>query len=284
MIFQICFFLNWAVVIASLLLTDTRISVVFHASEWFLIFGIGACSFVLSNTSSVTASAIKDLRKVFKRSTYTKEDYISILHFLFKIFKFAGNASPAELEKHVDDFSSSKFFSSCRAFARSKIALEFTVDYIRMLTLGLSDVNDMDASMESSILQAEEDLTKGAKAYQKLGDGLPGIGIVAAVLGVISAMGSVGSDVTVVGAQIASALVGTFAGVFSAYAFVMPIGSFLSRVAQEEVSCLRCIKSAISSYMLGHPPSIIVEMARRSVPSSVRPSFEEIESKLTQNA
>ena len=181
------------------------------------------------------------------------------------------------LETHIDSPDDSVIFQRFPQFLKNHTALNFLCDYLRLLTMGSENVHQMeDLMMEELEVIFHED-HRDAGAVEKMADGMPALGIVAAVLGVIHTMGAISSPPEVLGKLIGGALVGTFAGVLISYGFIGPMAQSLKSVLEDDQKYILCIKAAIIAYLNGYAPIIIVEYARKILDEEVRPTFVELE-------
>lgn len=251
--------------------------VVFNISEWILITGIASGSFIMSNSSSFFKQLWSSLPKIMDDKPYDKKNYIDLLAFMFHFFKYANSASPSELESQIENPANSQIFNKYPILLENKSALSFFQNHFRVLTLGFQDIHEIDDMMNVDLESRKSYAGRIAKSLNKLGDSLPALGIVAAVLGVIGAMASAGAAPEVLGARVAGALIGTFAGVFFAYCVVNPIGSFLEKYHNDEIAFIECMRIGMISYMKGNPTTIAIEFARQVIFEDVQPSFEEVE-------
>jgi chemotaxis protein MotA len=254
-----------------------NIGVVFNISEWILITGIAVGTFIMSNPLSVFKQLFEEIPKIIDEKPYNKTDYLELLSFLYNFLKHANTISHNELEGEIDKPYQSSLFIKYPALLKRKDALSFFQNHFRLVTLGFQDVEVIEEMMFSEIDSRHNHSLKVVHALNKLADALPALGIVAAVLGVIGAMSSVGSAPAILGARVAGALIGTFAGVFLAYCIVSPIASFLEKFNDEERTFLECMQVAMLSYMKGHPVSIAIEFARQTIKPDSQPAFHEVE-------
>lgn len=256
------------------------VGVVFNIAEWILISGIAIGSFIMSNPGSLFPQLWKQLPRIINEKPYEKSDYLELLNFMFTFFKYSNSVTTAELESHIDQPTNSHIFNKYPILLKNKNTLSFFQNHFRVVSLGFQDIYEIENMMEIDIQNRRNYSSKVFKALNKLGDSLPALGIVAAVLGVIGAMASAGAAPEILGARVAGALIGTFAGVFFAYCVVNPIASFLEKFTEEEIQFLECMKVGMLSYMKGYPTQISVEFARQAILENSQPSFDEVEESL----
>ncbi len=253
------------------------VSIIFHVSEWILILGISLGSFMMSNSSSVFSQLMHELPKVIDEKPFSKSDYLGILSFMFAFFKQSNTLTPAELEEQIDNPANSPVFTKYPVLLNNKANLEFFQNHFRVLTFGFQDVYEIESRMDADLEVRKHYVKKIPKALNKLGDSLPALGIVSAVLGVIGAMASAGASPEILGARVASALVGTFAGVFLAYCIINPMCAFIDKFQDDELAFIECMKIGMISYMKGYPAQIAVEFARQVISPDIQPTFTEVE-------
>ncbi len=269
-------------IIIDVVLNNGDIMVVMHLQEWGLIVAMLVGTFVISNDASVRKSVIVNLKKLTKDSPYKKEDYLELLLFLFIFFRhiktsYAQTRSFKDIESHIDNPTESTIFKACPVLLNNQHATTFLCDYFRLITLGHSDVHDIDSMIESRLNEIRNYNQKPSNALLRLGDSLPGIGLIAAVLGMVMALGSVGEDAAILGLKVAGAMVGTFAGIFLSYGVCIPIANYLESYNETEMKFIECLHPAIISYLNGYAPSVCIEAARQIIPQNVQPSFYEVE-------
>ena len=196
---------------------------------------------------------------------------------MYSVFKLAKTKGMLVLEQHIEKPEESSLFSQFPGFQHNHHATDFFCDYLRLVTLGSDKPYEIDALMEQEIdvHHAEDHGMVGA--IQNIADGLPAIGIVAAVLGVIHTMGSISEPPEVLGRLIGGALVGTFMGVWMAYGFVGPMSNSLKAILEAESKYMLCIKAGLLAHLQGCAPSVSIEFARKALLSEVRPTFIEVE-------
>lgn len=283
MLFIIGLIIVFASVIIGYLMHYGDLMILWQPNELVIIIGAGIGASIISNPPSVLKRSIKSLKYLFKGSPYNRDDYLELLVFSFKMFTIMKNKGAVGIEQHIENPENSELFQDAESIAQNKETKEFICNNLRLLTMGLSDVNQFEEMIDDEIEVFEEDSASPSKAYLSLGDSLPALGIVAAVLGVIVTMRSILEPPEILGSLIASALVGTFTGVLFAYGLFLPIGHFLKKYSSNQVQYLECIKSGIIGYLNKQPTVIIVEYMRKTIPDSYRPSFLELEEVILKN-
>jgi chemotaxis protein MotA len=275
------FYIGIGIVFASVLLgyalNEGHLRVLFQPFEFLIILGSAIGAYVAANPISIVKRTPINLKKIVAGSPYAKKDYSELLFLLYTIFKAAKTQGMLTLERHIENPHESDIFQKFPNFLNNHKALHFICDYIRLLTMGIDNVYQIDDLVSSEIETFSEEGMMEVNAFEKLADGLPALGIVAAVLGVIHTMGSISQPPEVLGQLIGGALVGTFTGILISYGVVAPMSQSLKGVIETEIKYLTCIKTAIVAYLNGHPPIVIVEHVRKIIEEEMRPTFSEME-------
>jgi len=246
--------------------------VLWQPFEFIIVGGAALGAFIISNPKPVLSRAVGAFGQVMRGSRYGKKSYLELLSLQYQVFKLAKSKGALTLEAHVENPEESEIFSAFPDFIQDKPALTFVADYLRLITMGTDNPHEVEALMDEEIDTHHEEHEQLATAFQTMADGIPALGIVAAVLGVIKTMGSITEPPEVIGA-----LVGTFLGVFLAYGFVGPIASSLKASYDAETKYFQCMKAGLLAYLQGYAPAICVEFARKALLSNVRPTFYEVE-------
>jgi chemotaxis protein MotA len=255
-------------------------SILWQPIEFVIIFGGAFGAFMIGNTKTVVTGVLKNISRVVTGPKYNTAAYEELLGVLFSVFKLAKTKGDLAMETHVEAPQDSPLFGNFPTFLGNHHAVEFLCDYLRILTLGASNPHELESVMEAELDLHHHDDTAISGAVLGMGDAMPALGIVAAVLGIIVTMGSITEPPEILGGLIGAALVGTFAGIFLSYGFISPMGKALENSYGADASYLNCIKTAIIGHMQGYAPQISVEFARKSLPSEFRPTFTEVEEML----
>ena len=266
-----------ACVFGGYLLNGGHLGVLFQPFELLIILGAAVGAFITSNRKPVLGAALGNIAALLKPERHDKEAFLELLSLLYSIFKLAKTKGALSLEQHVENPNESTLFQRFPRFYADHHALVFVCDYLRLLTLGTDNHHEMETLMDEDIATHHDEHEAVVTAVQTMADGLPALGIVAAVLGVIHTMGSITEPPAVLGHLIGGALVGTFLGVLLSYGFVGPIAAAIKGRGEAEQRYFLCIKAAILAYMQGYAPSVAVEFARKSLYTDVRPTFYEVE-------
>jgi chemotaxis protein MotA len=245
--------------------------------EFVIILGAALGAFIIGNTKSNIKQTLKGLGRAMKGPRYKKADYVELLSVLYQIFKLAKTKGMLALEQHVEKPDESTLFAQFPKFQKDHHAVEFLCDYLRMMTLGTENSNEVEALIDAELETHHNELHGASHAIQTMADGMPALGIVAAVLGVITTMGSITQPPKVLGELIGAALVGTFFGVLMSYGFVAPLAGIIKAVDEADAKYYQCMKAGLLAHMQGYPPAVSVEFARKVLLSTERPNFYEVE-------
>lgn len=245
--------------------------------EFVIILGAAIGAFIIGNTKANIKQVFKGLKRAMKGPTFKKADYIELLSVLYQLFKLAKTKGMLALEQHVEKPDESTLFNQFPKFLKDHHALEFLCDYLRMMTLGTENPNEVETLMDAELETHHQELHGASHAVQTMADGMPALGIVAAVLGVIVTMGSITEPPKVLGELIGAALVGTFFGVLVSYGFLAPIAGAIQGVDSADAKYYQCMKAGLLAHMQGYPPAVSVEFARKVLLSTERPNFYEVE-------
>ena len=245
--------------------------------EFVIILGAAIGAFIIGNTKSNIKHTLKGLGRAMKGPRYKKDDYVELLSVLYQLFKLAKTKGMLALEQHVEKPDESTLFAQFPKVQKDHHAVEFLCDYLRMMTLGTENPNEVEALIDAELETHHNELHGASHAIQTMADGLPALGIVAAVLGVITTMGSITEPPKVLGELIGAALVGTFFGVLVSYGFVAPLANIIKSVDEADAKYYQCMKAGLLAHMQGYPPAVSVEFARKVLLSTERPNFYEVE-------
>jgi chemotaxis protein MotA len=246
--------------------------------ELTTILGGALGAFVVNNQPKVLKATLKALPQVLKSSKYTKPRYMALMALLYDILQKARKDGLMAIEKDVEEPHESEVFNKYPTLAKDHHVVEFMTDYLRMMVSGNLNSHEIESLMDNEIEAHHQEAHGPVAAIARLAGALPAFGIVAAVLGVVNTMGSVGQPPAVLGAMIGSALVGTFLGIMLAYAVVEPLGGLMDQKAEDSSKELQCIKTTLLASMQGYNPTTAIEFGRKVLFSDVRPSFAELES------
>ena len=274
---------GWVIVIACVfgvyIFHGGNIGVILKALPFELITigGATAGAFIANNQMKVIKATMKGLGSCFKGSPYTKARYMDLLALMYDILQKARKEGLMAIENDVENPHESAIFKKYPSVGHDHHVVEFITDYLRMMVSGNLNAHEIESLMDSEIETHHHEAHSAVAALQRVAGGLPAFGIVAAVLGVVNTMGSVGQPPAVLGGMIGSALVGTFLGILLAYAFAEPLAGILEQKVEEGGKELQCIKTTLLASMQGYNPSTAIEFGRKVLYSTERPNFTEHE-------
>jgi chemotaxis protein MotA len=245
--------------------------------ELLMIGGSAVGAFVVGNTMKTLRSTVKALPTVVKGSKYTKAVYMELMAMQFEILQKVRKEGLMSIERDVDNPNESPLFSKYPKVNGDHHLVEFITDYLRLMVSGNLNAFEIESLMDNEIDTHHHEAEAPAHAVQRVGDACPAFGIVAAVMGVVHTMSSVGLPPSELGMLIAHALVGTFLGILLAYGFIGPLASVLEEKAAESTKVLQCIKVTLLASMNGYAPALAVEFGRKVLYSTERPTFMELE-------
>jgi chemotaxis protein MotA len=245
--------------------------------EMVIMGGTVAGGFIIANPSVVIKRTLRALGMLLKKPKYNKASYVEVLCMLYQVFKLAKTKGMLTLEQHVEHPHESAIFGQFPGFQHNHHAITFFCDYLRLITLGSDKPYELEALMDEELEVHHSEDHGVVMAMTNVADGLPAIGIVAAVLGVIHTMGSITEPPEVLGRLIGGALVGTFMGVWLAYGYIGPMSNSLKAILEAESKYMQCLKIGLLAHLQGFAPSISIEYARKTLLSDVRPTFVEVE-------
>ena len=276
--------IGWAVAMACIfgvyIVHGGNIGVILKALpfEMITIFGAAIGAFLANNQMKVVKASLAGLGRCFKGSKFSKARYLELLALMFDILQKARKEGLMAIEQDVENPDQSPVFKKYPTIAADHHVVEFITDYLRMMVSGNLNAHEIESLMDSEIETHHQEAHAPVAAIGRLAGGLPAFGIVAAVLGVVNTMGSVGQPPAVLGGMIGSALVGTFLGILLAYAFAEPLAGLLEQKVDEAGKELQCIKTTLLASMQGYAPQVAIEFGRKVLYSGDRPTFGELES------
>ena len=246
-------------------------------AEYVAIFGLMIGGFVAGNGMAAIKATVAALPSVFKGSSYNKAFYVDVLAMLYEVLAKVRKEGLMSIEADVENPDSSPIFSKYPSVTSDHHVVEFLCDYLRMMVGGNLNAFEIADLMDAEIETHHSEQHVAVHCVSKMADGVPAFGIVAAVLGVVNTMGSVGQPPAVLGGMIGSALVGTFLGILLAYGFAEPLAGLLEQKIDEDGKELQCIKTTLLASMQGYAPQVAIEFGRKVLYSTERPTFAELE-------
>jgi chemotaxis protein MotA len=264
-------------IVGGYLMEKGPLMVLVQPAELLIIGGASLGTILIANPLPVVIKIFKGVLGILGGSKYSQTVYLENLKMLSDLFQFARKNGLPKLEADMDAPDKSAVFSKYPKFLANHHAVHFVCDTLRMFISAGVDPFDLDQMMELDMEVHHHELTLPTNALTSVGDSLPGLGIVAAVLGIVITMGAIGGPPEEIGHKVAASLVGTFLGILLCYGFIGPLAANLAKINDAEGQYYHFLRVGILAFIKGSSPMTAVEFARRSIPSSVRPSFKEME-------
>lgn len=272
----------FAMVFGGFLLAGGHLEPIIHAAphELMTIGGAALGALLIGNKGKTAMGVATGIGKLFAGPKWKKKDYTDLLALLFQLTKTMKMKGVIALETHIENPKDSTIFQNYPKVLKDHFATDFICDTLRMMTMNLEDPHQVEDAMEAQLEKHHHEASEPPHAMQNMADGLPALGIVAAVLGIIKTMGAITEPPEYLGMMIGSALVGTFLGVFLAYGFVGPMSARLQQIVDEEGQYYKIIQAVLVAHLHGNAAQISIEIGRGNVPSAAQPSFAELEDQL----
>lgn len=260
-----------------------KIGVLFQPWEFVIIGGASVGTFLIANPMPVVKDSGKGFLEALKNSVPKEKDYLELLGLIYSLLKALKERSKNEVETHIDNPEQSTIFQNYPRVLNHLGLRNFICDYCRLIMVGNARPHEVESLMEEEIMTIRHDKLKAYHALQAVSDGLPALGIVAAVLGVVKAMGHIDASPEVLGGLIGAALVGTFFGIFMSYSVIGPVASKIKVVREKNLREYFVAKQALIAHMNGSIPQIALEFGRKAISAYDRPSLDSVE-EATMNA
>jgi chemotaxis protein MotA len=254
-----------------------HLGALFQPIELLIIAGAAGGAFFVGNNGKAIKATLKSLPTTLKSSAYTKALYMDLMALLYDVLAKVRKEGLMTIENDVEEPAKSAIFSKYPKIVADHHLIEFLTDYLRLMVGGNLNTFEIENLMDNEIETHHQEGEIPIQAIQKTGDGMPAFGIVAAVMGVVHTMASVGLPPSELGILIAHALVGTFLGILLAYGFVGPLASVLEQKLTEQTKIFECVKVTLLASLNGYSPALAVEFGRKVLFSTERPSFVELE-------
>ncbi|MNJ95997.1 Motility protein A [compost metagenome] len=264
-------------------LAGGHLAALFQPLELLMIGGAAIGAFFVGNNGKAIKATLKALPSVFKGSRYTKNLYMELMTLLFEILTKVRKEGLMSIEGDIEAPEESAIFAKYPTVLADHHTIEFMTDYLRLMVSGNMDAFQIENLMDNEIETHHAEGEVPVHCVAKIGDGLPAFGIVAAVMGVVHTMESVGLPPAELGMLIAHALVGTFLGILLSYGFVTPLSSVLEQKLHESSKIFQCVKVTLLASLNGYAPALAVEFGRKVLFSTERPSFSEMEEHIRQS-
>jgi len=254
-----------------------HIDVLIQPFEFVIIGGAAIGIFIIANPMSTVKDSGKAMMEAIKNKVPSREEYLELLGLLHQLLRELKTKPRNEVEAHIDNSEESSIFQEYPLILANKDLTNFICDYCRLIIVGNARPHEVEALMEEEISTIRHDKLKSSHGLQGMSDGLPALGIVAAVLGVIKAMGAIDQSPEVLGGLIGAALVGTFFGIFMAYGFVQPLANKIGIIREKNIRLYFVAKQTLIAYMNGSLPQVALEFGRKTISNYDRPSLDDVE-------
>ncbi|MCW0414012.1 flagellar motor stator protein MotA [Xanthomonas sacchari] len=267
-------------VVGGYLLSNGKLGALWQPYELMIIGGAALGAFLVSTPGKIVKATIAGVLGVFKGPQYKADDYRSTLTLIYELLNKARRDGFMALEDHVERPADSAIFGNYPKVLADHHLLDFITDCLRLMIGSNIEPHELEPLLELELEKHHHEAMAPAHALSKVSDGLPGFGIVAAVLGIVITMGSIGGPIEEIGHHVGAALVGTFLGILLAYGFVAPLSAAMEARAEQDSRIFESVKTALLACLRGYNPKIALEFARKTLPTDVRPSFADFESHL----
>jgi chemotaxis protein MotA len=271
-------------VIGGFLLERGNPYILFQPAELLIVAGAAAGILVVANPPAVIRKMGAGMLAAFRAPKYTQQSFLRHMRMLYEVFIYAQRAGMMELEGDIDNPEQSRIFSNHPEFLKDRVTRDFICDSLRMLVLGVTTPHELDQLMDFDIEVQRRGRHESVTALSSIADALPGLGIIAAVLGVVITMQAIGGSPETVGQKVAAALVGTFLGILLCYGVVGPIAARLENLSEAEAQFFQVLRIAMVGFARGASPILAIEYARRSIPEELRPTFLDMEIAIKRDA
>ncbi|CND09551.1 flagellar motor stator protein MotA [Yersinia pseudotuberculosis] len=258
-------------------LVGGHLGALYQPAEFLIIAGAGIGAFIVGNNGKAIKATMRAMPKLMRRSKYNKALYMDLMALLYRLLAKSRQQGMLSLERDIENPLESEIFSNYPRIMADKTLVEFITDYLRLIVSGNMNAFEIEALMDEEIETHEQESEVPAGSLAMVGDSLPAFGIVAAVMGVVHALASADRPAAELGALIAHAMVGTFLGILLAYGFISPLATLLRQQSAETTKMMQCIKVTLLSSLNGYAPQIAVEFGRKTLYTTERPSFIELE-------
>jgi chemotaxis protein MotA len=261
-----------------------HISVLWQPWELVIICGAAIGIYLVGNSLKTVKDTGKALVEAITGSIPKRSDYLSVLEVLYALMRELRSKGRNDVEKHIEDPDSSEIFQRVPKVANNPEMRAFICDYFRLIIVGNARTHEVEALMDEEIQTIARERLKPYLALYSIAEAFPALGIVAAVLGVIKAMGAIDQSPQILGGLIGAALVGTFAGIFISYGVVNPMAQKIKAVRERQLAPYVIIKQSLLAFMNGAVPQIALEYGRKTIPSADRPTIDEVENEVISSA
>jgi chemotaxis protein MotA len=257
--------------------------VLWQPFEFVIIFGIAPGTFITANPMSLIADTGRGIMQAVTNTVPKRKDFLAVLSLLFALMRDLRARPRNEVEAHVDNPNESELFKHFPAILKDKELTQFICDYVRLIIIGNARSHEIEGLMEQEINTVKKHKGKPHGALAAVADALPALGICAAVLGIVHAMGALSESPAVLGELIGAALMGTFSGIFMAYGIIGPLAAKIKLTREKQIQPFIIAKQTLIAFMNGALPQIALEHGRKTISSDERPTIDEVENETMSN-
>ncbi|WP_341992261.1 flagellar motor stator protein MotA [Azorhizobium sp. AG788] len=260
-----------------------HLDVVWQPFEYVIIGGIAFSTFIIANPMSVIKDTGKAIMHALSGVAPKRKDFLALLGLLYALMREVRSKPRNEVEAHIDDPANSGLFAHFPTILKDKELTQYICDYARLIIIGNAKSHEIEGLMEQEISTIKKHKTKPAAALGTVAEALPALGICAAVLGIVKAMGAIDQSPEILGHYIGSALIGTFVGIYSSYAIISPLAHKVKVVREKQCQPFIIVKQTLIAFMNGALPQIALEHGRKTIGEGERPTIDEVESEAISN-
>ncbi len=260
-----------------------HINVLWQPFEFLIIGGIAIGVFVMGNPFSTISDTMKGVMEAVTNKVPKRKDFLALLSLLFALMRDLRTRPRNEVEAHIDNPEASPLFQHFPGILADKELTQFICDYVRLTIIGNARSHEIEGLMEQEITTIRKHKTKPCSSMSTISEALPALGICAAVLGIVKAMGALDQSPEILGEYIGAALIGTLTGIFWSYAVVSPLAQLIKTTREKQMQCYIIVKQTIIAFMNGALPQIALEHGRKTIASGERPTIDEVENEAISN-
>ncbi|MCQ4248056.1 flagellar motor stator protein MotA [Pseudomonas stutzeri] len=259
-----------------------NMAMLWQPAEVVIILGAALGSLVVGNPKEVLVEMLHQIKGVFAYQRRGEEFQRQLLMLLYELLEMVDVGGLKVLDSHIEEPEQSDLFVRYLLILQEKNLMAFIADNFRLMAMGKITAHELEGFLEQELEAMEHALLQPARSLHKIGEAMPGFGILAAIMGIIITMGSIGGSVAEIGAHVAAALVGTFLGIFFCYCLMDPLSNAMSQRIKTELSALECVRTTLVAHVAGKPTLLAVDAGRKLIEQDVKPAFRQLENWVTQ--
>jgi len=275
-------FIIIACVLGGYVMAHGELAMLWQPAEIIIILGAGLGSLVVGNPKEVLHEMLVQLRAVFVYKRRGEEFQRQLLMLLYELLEMVDAGGLKVLDAHIEEPEQSDLFSKYPLILNEKNLMFFIADNFRLMAMGKISAHELEGFLEQELEAMEHSLMQPARSLHKIGESMPGFGILAAIMGVVITMGNISGSVAEIGAHVAAALVGTFLGIFMCYCVMEPLSNAMSQRIKTEMSALECVRTTLVAHVAGKPTLLAVDAGRKLIEQDVKPTFKRLETWVTE--